>query len=270
MRFHRIAIIVLTVGVLLYLAVLTTLYLMQRRLIYPGWWLGTAAGASGYSGYSNVTTTTADGLRGHLLWHPPQPGKPVILFFHGNGDSVRGSMVSVEQLVASGYGAVLPEYRGYAGNPGTPDEQGLYRDARAAIGWMKTHGVDPGRAIFIGYSLGTGVATQMATEIRPRALVLIAPYVSIAHVTAARFPWIPANWLITERFDTAAKIGRISCPILLIHGSADITIPPENSLRLKAIQPRADRIVFPRVGHEVGFKPGTQAAIAAWLKGRGL
>jgi pimeloyl-ACP methyl ester carboxylesterase len=270
MSFRRIVAIAMIAGVLLYLAVVAALYLMQRRLIYPGWWLGTAEETAGYAGYRNVAITTADGLRGHLLWHPPQPGKPVILFFHGNGDSVRSSMVSVERLVAMGYGAVLPEYRGYAGNAGKPDEQGLYRDARAAVAWMSANHIDPKHVIVIGYSLGTGVATQMAIETPPRALVLIAPYASIVHVTAARFPWLPANWLVTERFDTAARIRRISCPMLLIHGAADRTIPPENSLMLKTIQPHADRIVFPGIGHEVGFAPATQAAIATWLKGRGV
>ncbi|MGN6819142.1 MAG: alpha/beta hydrolase [Sphingomonas sp.] len=262
---RRLAIRALFVFVLLYVAVVGTLYVFQRRLIYPGWSLGTAAVDPDRSGYRDIEVTTSDGLRGRLFYHPPQPGKSVILFFHGNGDSVLGSMVAMQRLVADGYGAVLPEYRGFNGAAGIPDEQGLYRDARAARAWMTANAIGPDRTVIIGYSLGTGVAAQMALEQAPRALVLIAPYASIAHVTAARFWWLPANLLVSERFDTLSKIGRIGCPILLIHGAVDTTIPAENSALLKELRPDADRALFPGVGHEVVFTQPAQALIARWL-----
>jgi pimeloyl-ACP methyl ester carboxylesterase len=266
---RRVAISALLAAAFLYAAVLGTLYIYQQRLIYPGWWRGTAAARPDLSGYRDIATTTSDGLRGRLLYHPPIPGKPVILFFHGNGDDVRGSATIIERLVASGYGAVLPEYRGYDGSPGIPTEQGLYRDARAARTWMTANGIGDNRVVVMGYSLGTGVAVQMATEMKPRALVLIAPYASIAHIVTARLPWIPGA-LVSERFDSASKIWRIDCPVLLLHGAADRTIPAENSALLKILKPNADRILFPGVGHEVAFSEPARSRIAAWLKEQGL
>jgi pimeloyl-ACP methyl ester carboxylesterase len=267
---RRAAIGLLIALALIYIAIVGLLYAFQRRLIYPGWYFGTAAVDPDRSGYRDVGVMTSDGLRGRLLYHPPQPGKPVILFFHGNGDSVLGSMVAMRQLVAAGYGAVLPEFRGFNSAPGIPDEQGLYRDARAARAWMTASGIGADRTVIIGYSLGTGVAAQMALEHAPRALVLVAPYASVAHVAGARFWWLPANLLVSERFDTAAKIGRIACPILLIHGAADTTIPPENSVSLKTLRPDADRAVIPGVGHEVIFMEPAQALIARWLNAHKL
>lgn len=256
--------------VTLYVALLAALYGFQRRLIYPGWWRGTAAATPDLTEYRDVSITTADGLRGRLLYHPPRDGKPVILFFHGNGDSVLGSVISVRTLVAAGYGAVLPEYRGYNGNPGTPSERGLYTDARAARAWMAANGIAPDRTIVIGYSIGTGIAAQIALEMRPRALVLVAPYASLPHVIAAHFPWIPANLLASDRFDTASKIARIASPVLLVHGDRDATIPAAESVVLKAERPDATRIVLVGTGHEVIFTTPAQAAIAAWLKEHGL
>lgn len=270
MKLRRLAVGSLVAIALLYVALLAALYDLQRRLIYPGWWRGTAVVQPDLAGYRDVAIKTGDGLRGRLLYHPPQPGKPVILFFHGNGDSVLGSVVSVRTLVAAGYGAVLPEYRGYNGNPGTPSEQGLYTDARAARAWMAANGIAPDRTVVIGYSIGTGIAAQIALEMKPRALVLVAPYASLPHVIAAHFPWIPANLLASDRFDTAAKMARIACPVLLIHGDRDRTIPAAESVVLKTVRPDATRIVFPGVGHEVIFTAPAQAAIAAWLKGQGL
>lgn len=267
---RRAAIRLLIAAALIYLAIAGLLYTFQRRLIYPGWYFGTAAVTPDQSGYRDVTVTTSDGVRGRLLYHPPQPGKPVILFFHGNGDSVLGSVIAMRQLVAAGYGAVLPEFRGFNGAPGIPDEQGLYRDARASRAWVTANGIAADRIVIIGYSLGTGVAAQTALEQPPRALILVAPYASIAHVAAARFWWLPANLLVSERFDTAAKIGRIACPILLIHGATDTTIPPENSAALKALRPDVDRVLFPGVGHEVVFRQPAQALIAHWLDAQGL
>jgi pimeloyl-ACP methyl ester carboxylesterase len=269
-RLRRVAIRLLIAVALIYLAIAGLLYMLQRRLIYPGWYFGTAAVHPDHSGYRDVEVATSDGLRGRLLYHPPQPGKPVILFFHGNGDSVLGSMVAVRSLVAAGYGAVLPEFRGFNGTPGIPDEQGLYRDARASRAWMTANGIAANRVVIIGYSLGTGVAAQMALEQPPRALILVAPYASVAHVAAARFWWLPANLLVSERFDTAAKIGRIACPILLIHGAADTTIPPENSALLKTLRPNADRAIVPGVGHDVVFGRPAQELMARWLKAQGL
>ena len=269
-RLRRVAVTLLIIAALLYLALVGAMWGFQRRIIYPGWWRGTAASTPDLAGYRDIATKTADGLTGRLLYHAPQPGKPVILFFHGNGDSVLGSAIAVEALVAAGYGAVLPEYRGYNGAAGEPDEQGLYRDARAAVAWMRANGIGAERTVVIGYSLGTGVATQIALETPPRALILVAPYASIPHVTAARFPWIPADWLVSERFDNAAKIGRVACPVLLIHGTSDGTIPAENSALLKTLRPDADRILFPNVGHEVVFTEPAQAAMIAWLKRKGL
>lgn len=269
MKWRRFAVNALLVAGLVYLLLLAGLYVFQKRFIYPGWWAGTHAVKTDHAGYRDVELTTADGLRGRLLYRPPQPGKPVILFFHGNGDSVEGSMVSVEGLVAAGYGAVLPEYRGYNGNPGEPSEAGLYADARAAAAWMRGQGIGPDRTVVMGYSLGTGVAAAIALEIKPRALILVAPYASIAHVTTARLPFIP-DFLVTERFDTASRIARIDCPILLIHGDRDGTIPPENSVLLKSLRPGAERILFPGVGHEVVFTAPAQQRIAAWLAAQRL
>lgn len=252
-----------------YMSGVAVLYLQQRYLVYPGWGQMGQPAASDTEQYERVETRTADGLTGRLLYHPAAPGRPVILFFHGNGGNVAGSIAAVRPLVKAGYGAVLPEYRGYGGLPGAPSEPGLYADARAARAWMAAHGIGRNGVIVMGYSLGTGVAAQMATEMRPRALVLVAPYSSIAHVAGARYPFVPVGLLLTERFDTGSKLSRIAAPILLLHGAIDRTIPAGESLLLKQGEPKADRVVLAGLGHEIMYRPAAQAVIAGWLRRRG-
>ncbi len=267
MRLRRIAVRTLIGLALVYVVAIGLLWGFQRRLIYPGWAFGTHAVKVDQSAYRDVAITAADGVKGHLLYAPPRDGKPVILFFHGNGDSTAGGVVALEPFVAAGYGAVIPEYRGFAGSPGEPSEAGLYADARAARAWMAANGIAANRTVVFGYSIGTGVAVQTASEATPLALVLVAGHAGIAHVVGERMPLVP-GWLVSERFDNAAKIGGIACPILLIHGTADTTIPPDNARILLARQPRATLVLFPGVGHDVVWDPAAQARIAAWLVGK--
>ena len=168
-------------GVLAFLAlayalVVALLYFAQTSLIYPApRVIGEPTG-----GFEQVTYETSDGLALGAGYRAAAPGFPTILYFHGNGADWVSSVVATDRLVPAGYGVLAAEYRGYRGNPGTPSEQGLYRDGRAALAFLGTRGVQPHDIVIIGNSIGSGVATQMATEVIPRALVLISPFASLS------------------------------------------------------------------------------------------
>jgi len=218
------------------------------------------------AGFDEVMLTTTDGLKLRALYRAPRPGMPTLLMFHGNGHAVFGSASAMRPLIADGYGMLLSEYRGFGGNPGQPSEQGLYRDARAAWAWLGGRGVPASRIVIIGYSLGSGVAAQLALEHRPRALVLIAGYTGIAHVTRQHYPWIPAELLVTERFRTIDKLPRIACPILLLHGRDDDTVPADNSVALAKARPGARLELVAGTGHGIIYRDDTMRRIDAWLK----
>lgn len=250
-------------GVLLaYAIILPALYFSQRSLIFPA----PASFPDLPQGYGAVRLRTSDGLELATAYRPAQLGKPVLVFFHGNGDNWTGGARALDALAKAGYGVLLPEYRGYGTNPGEPNEQGFYRDGRAALAWLAAHEIKPGRTVLIGNSIGSGVATQLASESSPAALVLISPFSSLPDVAAEKFRWLPVRWLVRDRFDNAAKLGTVKAPVLVLHGTADTMIPPEHAQRLAVANPRARLELLPGFDHDLAYAPAAQQASLQWLE----
>jgi uncharacterized protein len=169
-------------------------------------------------------------------------------------------------LVEAGFGALAVEYRGYGGNPGAPDEAGLYADGRAARVWLAGKGVPLDKHVLIGFSLGTGVATQLALEQPPAALVLISPYTSLPDAVSDRFGGLlPARWLVRDKLATIDKLVRVQAPVLILHDRDDASIPVEYALALKAAAPQAELRLFRGHGHQLGFADEALVVVRDWL-----
>jgi fermentation-respiration switch protein FrsA (DUF1100 family) len=251
---------------MLYLGAIGWLYAKQRDLIYPAPVDGAAMALSAGDGMRAVRLTTTDGIGLRALYRPAQRGRPTILFFHGNGDSLAGSRAATALFAAQGYGLLLPEYRGYAGNPGSPSEQGLYRDGAAALRWLAAQGTPPDRTILIGNSLGSGVATEMAATHRVAALVLVSGFTSLGDVVRVHYPFVPVRWLLRDRYDNRRKLQRVACPILVQHGAADPLIPVEQGRALGETNRGARLEIVPGMGHELVYTEASQIRTAAWLR----
>jgi len=171
-------------------------------------------------------------------WYlPPADGKPVILYFHGNAGTLAERDFKVAPWAEAGYGIWLAGYRGFSGNPGMPSEQGLYADAHAALAGLRAEGIGPERIVLYGESLGSGIATHMAAEMAAsgtpaRALVLEAPFTSMGAAAQDRYWYVPANWLVRDRYDSLSKIARIEAPLLIVHGDKDKVVRQKHGRRL--------------------------------------
>ena len=224
MRHLKIALIA---AVALYLAGVTALWAFQRDLMYfPD---GLPRVPPSYyemlDGVQEVSFTTADGID-HAAWYAPaRPGRPTVVLFHGNGGSLRGERYRLKHFKDAQLGVLLLAYRGYSGNSGVPNEQGLYADARAALDWLEQSGVASTSLVLYGISLGTGVATKMAAERDVGAVILESPYTSTVDVAAFRFPIVPVRWLMEDRFESLSRIRMITEPLLVMHGDSDTVIP---------------------------------------------
>jgi fermentation-respiration switch protein FrsA (DUF1100 family) len=229
---------------------LAVLFLVQRSFLFPvPQTLRTAPEAAGFPEAEEHVLNTADGEK-VIVWHvPAKPGRPVVLYFHGNGDFLAGFFGRFRDLISDGTGMVALSYRGYAGSTGRPSEQGLLQDAAAAYAFTSAR-YSADRIVVWGFSLGTGVAVALAAEYPVGKLILEAPYTSIVDVAASAFPFVPVRWLMRDRFHSDQRIARVMAPLLVMHGVGDPTIPIALGERLFALAPEPKQFVrFPGGGH---------------------
>jgi hypothetical protein len=240
----------LVAGVCAYLAILAYLYVFQRSILYVPNRTPPALGDLAAVGIRDVTLTTSDGLSLLAWYRPPRMGRPVILYFHGNGGNIEFLTPRAEHFAGKGYGVLFAEYRGYGGNPGSPTEAGLYLDADAALDFLGKQGITADRLVVYGESLGTGVAVHVAARHKVAALILESPFTSVAAAAQYHYPYIPASLLIWDRFDSLAQIGKVKAAILVLSGGQDTIVPPHLTRALFDAAPEPKEMFFvPNAGH---------------------
>jgi fermentation-respiration switch protein FrsA (DUF1100 family) len=220
----RLAVGLLAVVAVLWLALTGALWAWQDRLIFPGWSGPTAAQIEGVPGLRELITPGPDGMSLRAWYRPADPGRETIVLFHGNAGT---DWRKTTEFARRGFGVYLTAYRGYAGNPGTPSADGLLADAGAMLDFaLGAWSILPEETILYGESLGTGIAARMAAEPGAwRLVVLDAPYTSLADRAAETYPFVPVRSLIRHDLDTAGIIAGIDAPLLILHGTEDEVIP---------------------------------------------
>jgi hypothetical protein len=177
--------------------------------------------------YSDVEVTTEDGERLHGWWVPTTrpPSKAHVLHLHGNAGNISFRIPQARLLAEAGFDVFLVDYRGYGRSTGRPDEEGTYRDARAArAALVKFAGVDPARIVYLGESLGGAVAVALAIESPPRALILQSTFSSIKSMARRHYPLVPGV-LVVDAYPTLDRIPRVEAPVLVVHGDRDDIVP---------------------------------------------
>jgi uncharacterized protein len=216
-----------------YLCVAALLYVFQRDFIYfPNHTYVPPSQAHAHKDIEELAVTTEDGLNLKGWYAPAKAKRLTLIFFHGNGDNLGTAAKIADPYLQAGYGFLLAEYRGYSGLPGRPTENGLYADARAFLKALIASGAHETELVLIGHSLGTGVATQMATEFHVAGLILLAPFLSVAEIAQARLPISPAKLLVLDRFENFRKIPTANVPLLVAQGAKDMTVPAADARRL--------------------------------------
>jgi fermentation-respiration switch protein FrsA (DUF1100 family) len=252
--------------------VLLVIWAGQRWVIYFPEGAPPAPAAVGLPTAELIDFTTRDGLRlegWYVPGVPPLTGHTVLVF-NGNAGNRAYRATLATALARRGLACVLFDYRGYGGNPGLPSERGLTEDARAARQAIAARpDVDPQRIVYFGESLGAAVATRLALDHAPAALILRSPFSSLADIGAHHYPFLPVRWLLRDHYPVAALVRNLRLPLLVIAGDEDHIVPSHFSQAVFEAAPGPKRLVMiPEADHNdeaLAEGPAVIDAIAALL-----
>ena len=250
----------------LYIAALAGLTVFQRDLQYfPDTRIVTPAEA-GLPQVETLQLATDDGKRLNAWFVPPMEDRPLILYFHGNSGLLADRRERFKRFRESGFGLLAIAYRGFGGSSGEPSQAGLMLDAEAAYAEAARRGYSGRRLVFVGESLGTGVATILASRREGAALVLDSPYLSAESVAAARYPLFPVGLLMRDPLRTDLAIGLVHIPVLMLHGEEDQIIPLASARALFALanEPK-EFVTVAGAGHLVLNLPQIYPRVVAFI-----
>ena len=203
---------------------------LQRQLIY----LPSATTPATPDHVEEVPLVTEDGLE-LTSWFLAADGEPVstVVVLPGNAGDRALRLPLAEGLQARGHAVLLVDYRGYGGNPGSPSEDGLERDARAAhAAVIARDDVDEDRLVYLGESIGTGVAASLTAAHPPAALALRSPFPELADVGRAHYPFLPVDTLLRDRFEQLEQLAGYEGPLLVVAGGQDSIVPTALSVEV--------------------------------------
>ncbi len=239
--------------------VLAGFYFGQRRLIYyPDITRGDAGVASTFQ------LVRPDGV--HLRGWVDRPGQArALLYFGGNAETLQPARALLGEC-CPGWTAYFIPYRGYGGSDGSPSRDAILADALAVYDAVAAR--HPGQPVaVIGRSLGSGVASWVASQRPTSALVLITPFDSLSNVAGSHYPWLPVDWLMRERYDSADCLRGRGEPTLVIRAAHDEVIPAANTDALLAALPATTRVVEIDGDHNnLSVQPSYQQALANFLR----
>jgi fermentation-respiration switch protein FrsA (DUF1100 family) len=217
------------------------LWAAQRRLIYFPDGRAPSLSVMG-SGWEEIAYQTTDGLTLRAWYQVPEPNQPVVVVFNGNAGNRADRAPLGSGLAAAGLGVLLTDYRGYGGNPGHPTEDGLARDARAAVAFLREQSAGI-PLVYFGESLGSAVAIELASVDPPVALVLRSPFTSLTAVGRVHYPWLPVDGLLKDQYPSDERIESVRVPTLVIAGDADSIVPISQSREIFEAAPGPKRLM---------------------------
>ena len=202
------------------------LVLFQSRYIYfPERRIAMTPDAVGLS-YESVQIETEDGVTLAGWFVPAEPSRGVVLFCHGNAGNISHRLDSIRLFNRLGLSTFIFDYRGYGQSGGRTTERGTYRDVEAAWRYLlDTRGIEPAEIVVFGRSLGGAIASWLAQERTPAALIVESTFTSVPELAAKLYPIYPVRWLARFNYNAAEYVTRVNCPILVVHSRDDDIIP---------------------------------------------
>lgn len=253
---------------LVYCALVLFLFVQQRNFIYfPSHEMPTKDAIYEAGNIQEVNVTTSDNIKLSAWLVKAEHTRATILFFHGNGGNIVHRYNKVLPYVNAGYDVLLAEYRGYGSNKGMPTEQGLYKDAEAYYNWL-TENTSPNFDIILyGESLGTGVAVELLSNQKARAIILETPYTKLSEAAQKRYFFIPfIEALMKDKYNSIEKIKNQNTESLFLIAKNDEVLGAETGISLfnAANAPKTLKI-FDEAQHNTVYNYGAADIVLQFL-----
>lgn len=207
----------------------------------------------------------------HAVYLPAKEGQPTVVHFHGNGEELSGQSFLAQPFSAEGLGFFAVEYPGYglSRDEGPPSERALYGAAEAALKHLRDvlH-VPNEQTVLSGWSLGSGVAAEMARRGYGARVILVSAYTSITETASRIFPVIPISVLSNDKYETVRKAPDVKVPVLLVHGTRDEVIPFDMSETLATKFPNATLLRVDGARHNDVYRSHVIDAVIAFARAR--
>ena len=210
--------------IIIYVGVTAVIYFYQRKLLYHPF-SSQITGEGLMHTFETISFNTSDNLKLKGWFHFKNSNKKTILFLHGNAGNLDNRIDKLNSLGNMNVNFLIIAWRGYSGNPGSPNEEGLYKDALGGINWLNEKGISNDQIVLYGESLGTAIATEIGQSINFAGIILEAPFTSMVDMGQKIYPIFPVKFLLKDKYETKKKIHNIKFPILIMHGKKDKIVP---------------------------------------------
>ena len=217
--------ILITSTIVIYLILLTLIYINQRKLLYlpsENNYLDDPINFTYNEFFIEVDKDVK--IKSWLIEKDLKKYK-TILFLHGNAGNLFNRSYKLNRLNELNLNVLIISWRSFSGNLGEPNETNLYGDAKKAVKWLNDRGVETKNIILYGESLGTGVAVEIGQTNKFNSIILESPYTSMVKAAKIYYPYLPVNLLLKDKYNSEKKIKNIKTPILIMHGKKDNIVP---------------------------------------------
>lgn len=260
--------LIASVLAIVYLVICALVYCFQEKVIFFPERLDVTHAFNFPEPYDEMFIHVRDGVKLNGLLFRADNSKGLIFYLHGNAGSLDGWAGVASAYLPLGYDVFLMDYRGYGKSEGTiMSEEDLVNDVQDVYQYMLQHYHEES-VIVLGYSLGSGLAANIASQNSPRMLIMQAPYYSLTDMMRTLTPFLP-TFLLKYKLRTNEALPKCRMPIVMFHGDQDEVIPVSQSLKLKPLLKPGDTLItLPGAGHNGMTESPQYVAEMARLLGR--
>lgn len=225
---------ILLIGIISYAMIVNLLYLFQEKLLFLPTPLDQNYSYEFEHDFEELFFKTEEEAiinAIHFKVENLKQRKGVILYFHGNAGNLGRWGTIAEDFVGLDYDVLIMDYRTYGKSKGKLSEKAFYTDAQYCYDYLLKQ-YNENEIVLYGRSLGTGIASFLAANNKPKQLILETPYYNIADVAQSRFPIFPVKYLLKYNFPNNEHLMKVDCPVIIFHGTEDRTVSYSSGKKL--------------------------------------